>query len=204
MYLMRQIENAVKPQWDSLKQMERQLRPFRDCQPSMLRGWTDNNPSLWDISSDPDKPSLEDILVALCRTKKDWDKIAYLTFSKTAIYNAELTLTLTNGKTGDSKIDTSNTHYEIKELTAKRLCDLIYYIMQNNYETGYFKKTDFDKILYDGYTRSRIMNVATSGTTMIETSSVVKSSTASDNPKDKLPELTEKDKKLKIIPSSTS
>lgn len=156
MYLMRQIETDIKSEWDRLKTSPNNTTVIEDCEPNMLIGWTDKNPSIWDVTADSNKPTLENILVALCRRKKNWDKIAYIKFKKSAVDNAKLILTRTNGNTSDSRIDTSNTHFEIKGVTAKQLCTLIYYITKDEFETGIFKKSDFDKIVLDAYDKTRI------------------------------------------------
>jgi hypothetical protein len=69
MDLMRQIDTTIKPEWDNIKGKENVL--VEDCEPNMLIGWTDKNPSIWDVSGEPNKPTLENILVALCRRKKE-------------------------------------------------------------------------------------------------------------------------------------
>src|SRR5664280_2746073 len=100
MNLLRQIDNEVKALWDKSKTNNRSNHLFEDCPPSLLKGWTDDNLSLWEIDH-PDKPNIESILVALCRQKKgNWDKITYLQFNKSVVDNARLSLTQTNGNTG--------------------------------------------------------------------------------------------------------
>jgi hypothetical protein len=164
MNLLRQIENVVKPKWDEIKNGKKYTGTDEDCPPILLNGWTDDNPSLWEIDN-PIKPKLESILVALCRRKKDWDKITYLCFDASVVTNAKLSLSQTSGNTGDTKIDISKTHYEIKEITGKGLCTLIYYIMTSNFEVGLFKKTDFDKIILTAYDKSQISLVAETDST---------------------------------------
>lgn len=164
MRLMRQIESDVKKEWDSLKNSSNDDLASEDCEPNMLKGWTDKNPSVWDISEENNKPSLHSILIALCRRKKDWDKIAYLIFKKTAVDQAKVTLVSSNGNTGDQRIDISKTHYELKNITGKQLCSLIYYIIRDEFETGFFKKSDFDKILLEVYDK-QILTIAPESST---------------------------------------
>ena len=91
MDLLRQIETEIKQEWDNLKVAKKMNSLFEDCEPNMLIGWTDKNPSIWDVSGDKDKPTLEMILVALCRPiKKQWDKIAYIKFKDESVKKALL------------------------------------------------------------------------------------------------------------------
>lgn len=157
MNLMRQIDNDVKPKWDEIKNGKKFEGLYEDCPPSLFKGWTDDNPSLWEIDH-PEKPDLSTILIALCRNKKGfWEKITYLLFNKSVIDKAELNITPTNGNTGVSSIDMSKTHYEIKDVTAKRLCTLIYHIMKSQFEIRNFKKSEYDKILVDAYFDTQVV-----------------------------------------------
>jgi hypothetical protein len=172
MNLMRQIDNPVKPKWDEVKN-GRKLEGFHeDCPPSLLMGWTDDNPSLWEI--DPvKKPDITMILVALCRPiKKDWDRITYLLFDKSVIDNAKLSIIQTNGKTGDNIIDISKRHYEIENLTAKSLCTLVYYIMMSKFEIKHFKKTEYDSIIFTAYDSSRVIIQQKTDTMSIQPKSI--------------------------------
>jgi hypothetical protein len=146
MNLMRQIENDVKTVWDQIKNGQKLDLPYEDCPPNLLKGWTDNNPSLWEIDH-PENYDLTRILFALCRKSTGWKKITYLIFNKSVIDNARLTIAQTNGNTGDIKIDNSKLHYEIKNITAKSLCTLIYYIIASKFEIGNYKEDDFKKTL---------------------------------------------------------
>lgn len=164
MDLFRQIEPKIKPEWDNLKVAKKKNGLFEDCEPNMLIGWTDKNPSIWDVGGAPNKPTLESILVALCRRIKEWDKIAYIKFKKESVEKAKLRLTPTSGNTSDQKIDTSNTHYEIKGITAKQLSTLIYYITIDQFETGIFKKKEYDKILIEAYEKTQALEITSGGT----------------------------------------
>ena len=165
---MRQIDNDVKPQWDQIREGKRIEMAHEDCPPSLLKGWTDDNLSLWEIDH-PEKPDLFKILFALCRRKKTWDKdrISYLLFNKTSIDNAKLDLTQTNGNTGDYKIDNSKTHYEIKNLSAKNLSILIFHILISQFEVGQYKKSEFENTLLTAYDTLQIVpNIDTESMTV--------------------------------------
>lgn len=184
MDLLRQIETEIKPEWDNLKVTKKVSNLVEDCEPNMLRGWTDKNPSIWDVSGDNGKPTLDRILVALCRRKKkEWDKIAYIKFKNECIEKAKLTLTGSPGNTSDQKIDTSNTHYEIVGVTAKQLSTLIYYISIDQFETGIFKKTEYDKILIEAYEKTQSLQIASSSTSPISVSSISATSSTKDKEK---------------------
>lgn len=185
MDLLRQIETEIKPEWDNLKVAKKVNGLFEDCEPNMLIGWTDKNPSIWDISGDKDKPILEGLLVALCRRKRNWDKIAYIKFKKESVRKANLSLTGTNGNTSDQRIDTSNTHYEIQGITAKQLSTLIYYISIDQFETGIFKKKDYDKILMEAYEKGQTSQITSSSTSPI--SKIPISATSSTKDKEETP-----------------
>jgi hypothetical protein len=177
MYLMRQIETDIKSEWDRVKTSPKDATVIEDCEPNMLIGWTDKNPSIWDVTADSNKPTLDNILVALCRRKKNWEKIAYIKFKKSAVDNAKLILTKTNGNTSDSRIDTSNTHFEIQGVTAKQLCTLIYYITKDEFETGFFKKSDFDRIVLDAYDKILISELQKSRTSPNSATVITETST---------------------------
>ena len=171
MNLIRQIDNEIKPQWDEIKN-GRKFKEFdKDCPPCLLRGWTDDNPSLWEIDN-PDKPNLDKILFALCRRQKEWVKITYLVFNKNAIDSSNLSLTQTNGNTGDTKIDTSNSHYEVRHLSARSLCTLIYHIMVSDFEIGQYKKSEFDKILLNAYDSTPVIAQAKTDAMSIQPESI--------------------------------
>jgi len=177
MFLMRQIEVEIRPEWEKAKSAKKEIELFEDCEPNMLLGWTDKNPSLWDVSSAAEKPTITDILVALFRRKKNGDKIAYLKFSSNAVEKAKLVLAQTNGNTGNQQIDLSKTHFELSGITAKQLCTLIYHILCEEYETGIFKKSDFDKIVFEVYDKYQVMQIASSGTAIASVATVAQSST---------------------------
>jgi hypothetical protein len=172
MNLMRQIDTEVKPQWDQIKNGKKYDEFKEDCPPTMLKGWTDDNPSIWEVDH-PDKPDLQKILIALCRRKKDWDKITYLLFNQSVVDSAGLTITQTNGNTGDVKIDMSKTHYEIKGLSAKQLCTLIYHIMISPFEVGLFKRSEFEKILLNAYDSSQFSITPKTETMSINPTSMI-------------------------------
>jgi len=148
MKLMRQIESDVKREWDAVKSTSKDNLAFEDCEPNLLKGWTDKNPSVWDISGEKNKPSLKSILFALSRLlKSDWKEIAYLIFPQNSIDKAKGSLVSKNGNTSDQRINVSNTHYELKNITGKQLCSLIYYIINDEFETGLFKKSEYNKMV---------------------------------------------------------
>jgi hypothetical protein len=184
MYLMRQIETDIKPEWDKVKMSPKNTALIEDCEPNMLIGWTDKNPSIWDVTADSNKPTLENILVALCRRKKSWEKIAYIKFKKSAVDNAKLRLTKTNGNTSDTRIDISGTHFEIQGITAKQLCTLIYYTTKDEFETGIFKKSHFDKILLEAYDNTLISELQKSSTSPNYLTVVAETSTTKNKEQD--------------------
>ena len=92
-------------------------------------------------------------MVALCKRKTNWEKIGYVLFSREAVSSAGLQLTQNNGCTGDSTIDLSNTHFEIKGITGKNLCTLIHIVSQGTFRTGIFKKEKWRES-YTRHTRS--------------------------------------------------
>lgn len=151
MKLMRQLEAEHKKIWDQLAQPKPEMVDAKDCEPALLSGWTDRDISLWEVNALGGKPGLQEILHALCRRKKNWDKISYLLFPAEMVPSAGLNLTASNGNTGVQKIDISRTHFEIKGITGKGLCTLLFYVSTSNFETGVFTKKDFDKILFEAY-----------------------------------------------------
>ena len=46
MRLMRQIEPDVKREWDVVKNAPKDNLTLEDCEPNLLKGWTDRNPSV--------------------------------------------------------------------------------------------------------------------------------------------------------------
>jgi hypothetical protein len=161
MELMRQLE------FENLKTWERRQAPNtimitdKDCDPALLNGWADRDISLWDVSETDNKPGMQRILVALCKTKKQtWEKIGYLVFPSEAVNSVGLTLTPSNGSTGNPQIDCSQTHFEIKEITGKKLCSLVYAVVSSDLKTGVFTKKDLDNLLYKAYESSQIRTMA--------------------------------------------
>ncbi len=152
MMLMRQLEAEHIKTWDQLSKPNPEMEEAQDCDPALLSGWTDSDISLWDVSTDGRKPGRDKILVALCRKKVGtWDKISFLLFPAETVASAGLNLTASNGKTGDQRIDVSGTHFEIKGITGKQLCTLLFQISHSRFETGIFKKSEYDKILLEAY-----------------------------------------------------
>ena len=93
MDLMRQLEAEHKSLWDNLSLPKPEMVAASDCDPALLSGWTDRDISLWDVSAVGGKPGLREILVALCRKKKNWEKISYLRFPKETVSSTGLSLT---------------------------------------------------------------------------------------------------------------
>ena len=152
MDLIRQLEFEHKKWWDERKKPNPEMVADSDCDPVLLSGWTNRDISLWDVSAADGKPNIEEILFALCRNRNDWKKISYLRFSNKIVSSAGLKLTSTTGNTGDQKIDLSRTHYEIKGITGKSLCTLLFQISNdNNFDTGVFTKKEYEKILLETY-----------------------------------------------------
>ena len=163
---MRQLEAEHKPLWDMIPNHSEDSGNTNDCDPALLSGWTDRNLSLWDVSSDSGKPGLQDILIAICRKKRDWEKISYILFPQEAVSLTGLSLTSCNGKTGDQWVDTSGTHFEIKNITGKELCTLIFHVTKNKFRTGIFKKTEMENILLDVYDKTNKKQVVNGNTSL--------------------------------------
>jgi len=167
MDLMRQLEDEHKRLWENLSPLKPEMVATSDCDPVLLSGWTDRDISLWDVSGLDGKPGLKDILVALCRKKKDWKKIIYLRFPRETVSKAGLSLTASNGNTGDQRVDTSQTHFEIKGITGKGLCTLLFRVSSGEFETGVFTKRELEDILYriyDSVSARQVVQSATSQT----------------------------------------
>lgn len=165
MDLMRQLEAEHKRLWEKLSPLKPEMVAASDCDPALLSGWTDRDISLWDVSGLDGKPKLQEILVALCRKKKDWEKISYLRFPKEIVSTAGLSLTASNGNTGDQRVDTSHTHFEIKGITGKELCTLLFLLSSGKFEIEIFTKKELDSILYNLYdsaVTNRVVQSATS------------------------------------------
>lgn len=170
MDLMRQLEVEHKRLWDNLSPRTPEMVAARDCDPALLSGWTDRDISLWDVSGSDGKPTLKEILVALCRRKQNWEKISYLRFPEESVTLVGLTLTSSNGKTGDQRVDNSHTHFEIKGITGKELCTLLFHLSNGEFETGIFTKKELERILYESYdtmTTRPVVQSATSKTSNI-------------------------------------
>ena len=164
MDLMRQLEVEHKRLWENLSPLKPEMVAASDCDPALLSGWTDRDISLWDVSGLDGKPGLQDILVALCRKKKDWVKISYLRFPKETVSKAGLSLSASNGNTGDQRVDTSHTHFEVKSITGKGLCTLLFQVSCGTFEIGVFTKKELDSILYRIYDSVDIRQVVQSST----------------------------------------
>ncbi len=144
MNLIRILDFKVKNQWDQIKGSKHLEELDEDCPPRFLEGWTDDNPSLWETDNPP-VLDVNTILYAIYRSKNYSDKIAYLRFDKSAIDEAQLALIQTKGRTNDPLVDGYNIHYEIQGMTGKGLCMLIYHILNSQFETGEYKKADFQE-----------------------------------------------------------
>ena len=170
MDLMRQLEAEHKRLWENTLPLKPEMVAARDCDPALLSGWTNRDISLWDVSGLDGKPGLQEILVALCRKKKAWDKISYLRFPKETVLTAGLSLTASNGNTGDQRVDTSHTHFEIKGITGKGLCTLLFQVSSGRFETGVFTRKELESILYrfyDSVATRQVVQSATSQTPSI-------------------------------------
>jgi hypothetical protein len=177
MKLMRQLNEEHKRLWDKVPTITAKMKATCDCAPELLSGWTDRDISLWDISEINGKPTLKDILIALCRKKKDWKKIGYLKFQKDIISAAGLNLTESNGNTGDQRVDTSRIHFEIKDITGKELCTLIFTLSSGKYEIGEFTKKELDNILFEIYDSSKTSRMSQGATSEVPSISLPTSGT---------------------------
>ena len=178
MDLMRQLEEEHKRLWDNLSPPKPEMVVAHDCDPALLSGWTDRNISLWDVSAVGGKPGLQQILVALCRKKKNWDKISYLRFPKETVSSAGLSLTASNGNTGDQRVDTSRIHFEIKGITGKGLCTLLFQVSSGQFEIRVFTKKELESILYGIYDKVATRQVVQSATSKKPSISLPPSGTA--------------------------
>lgn len=167
MDLIRQLKFEDKPFWDKKLQITSEMEENKDCDPTMLSGWTDRDISLWDVSAGDGKPGLYEILFALCRSKDDWVKISYLKFSDDAVVSTGLSLTQSFGKTSDIRVNNSRTHYEIKGITGKELCTLLFNIYNSNFETGVFTKKEFNNLLLDIYDKTKIQQIVNGSTSQL-------------------------------------
>lgn len=167
MILLRELDVAHKKLWDQVSKSNPEYEDCQDCDPALLSGWTDRDISLWDVTAEDEKPGLQKILVALCRKKtKNWEKISFIQFPAETVSLSGLSLTASNGKTGDQKIDLSGTHYEIKDITGKKLCTLLFHITNNDFKMGLFKEKEYDGILLDAYDNTITRPVVESATTL--------------------------------------
>jgi len=164
MDLMRQLKAEHKRLWDNLTPLKPEMVTSSDCDPALLSGWTDRDISLWDVNGLDGKPGLQEILIALCRNKKEWDKISYLRFPKETVSAAGFSLTESNGKTGVPRVDTARIHFEIKGITGKELCTLLFHVSRGRIETGVFKKTEMEKILLEAFYSSASRQVVQGAT----------------------------------------
>ncbi len=148
--LMRHFDISAKEHWDRAGKVKAQWIADKDLPPRMLTGWSDDSPSMWIISeSETEPPSKDDILVALCRHKKGWEKIAYIMFEEGAVVSAGLKLRKTPGNTTVPFIDKAERHFEIENLTARKVCDLILAILERGFQTGVFKESECRERLYE-------------------------------------------------------
>jgi hypothetical protein len=177
MALMRQLEAEHKKLWDQLSPPKSEMVDAKDCEPALLSGWTDRNISLWDVSAVGGKPGLEEILVALCRRKNGWEKISYLLFPAETVSSAGLSLTASNGNTGDQRIDISQIHFEIKGITGKGLCTFLFQVSISKFMTGVFTKKQLQKILFEAYDKTATRPVVESATSQTHQISLPSSGT---------------------------
>lgn len=155
MDLLRQLDLNQAKTWERRQPPNEEMFAEQDCDPTLLNGWAERDISLWDVSETENRPGLERILIALCRNRTNWDKIGYLVFTNEAVGTAGLTLTPSTGSTGDPSIDQSRTHFEIKNITGKKLCSLVHAVSKSSPRIGIFKKTEMESILYAAYQSSR-------------------------------------------------
>jgi hypothetical protein len=150
---MRQLEPEHQKLWDHLSPPTPEMVAAKDCDPVLLSGWTDRDISLWDVSGVGGKVGLRDILIALCRKKdSSWKKISYLLFPRETVSLVGLSLTASNGKTGTPRVDLSDTHFEIKDITGKELCTLLFHVSSSGeFKTGIFTKKEMDDILFEAF-----------------------------------------------------
>ena len=134
---------------------------------------------MWRIVEEKTKPTKEEILVALCRQMKGWEKMSYLLFEEDAVKTAGFALEQTNGKTGDNLVDVSDLHCQIRGLTAKKVCVLLLAILRLGCETGEFKRGEYDAIILRGYDeyKGATRRVETPNATVSPTRTAANSST---------------------------
>ena len=80
--LLRHFSYEVKAGWDRVRAQKEQWLRQEDLPACLLAGWQEESPSMWRIVEEKTKPTKEEILVALCRQMKGWEKISYLLFEE--------------------------------------------------------------------------------------------------------------------------
>lgn len=162
---LRRIDSDSKKFWESLD-VDNWL-VTDDVPPEILGGWLDQNLSIWKIggsTEDEQKKEAEEIMFGLYTSiKKDKpEKLAYVVFDESAANPTDcLTPEHSNGKTGFQKLDTSNRHFEIKNLSGKRLCKLILNILKSHKKdcVSIFKLSEFNKRIDDMLNSSKNIGI---------------------------------------------
>jgi hypothetical protein len=87
-------------------------------------------------------------------------------------------------------VDNSGVHFEIKGITGKELCTLLFHISSGKFETGVFKKSDFEAILYEVYDKFRTNTVVQSATSQMSNIGLPTAATAApEQPPSETPEI---------------
>jgi hypothetical protein len=177
----------------------------QDCEASLLTGWTDRDLSLWEVRSNEQKPQLNDILVALCRYKKNyWEKMIYILFPEETVLSTGLKLTPSNGNTGVNFVDISGTHFEIKGITGKELCTLIFHISKSKFEIKIFKKKELESLLYDIFDNTKKYQVVNGDTSQTPSVNISSSGSGVLITTEELEEISNGQPSTEQIPSSSS
>ena len=160
--LMRQVDYKFKADWDQLPKAK--IIEQQDFSAKLLAAWSDDSPSLWKVSDTETEKECKSILVALCKA----EKVAYITFDDGVVAAAGLELKQTNGNTKVPAIDLSGMHFEIAGFSARKVCDLIFAIIQRGFATGLFKESEKNAILLDSYAKVLKVQLSTVAATTEE------------------------------------
>jgi hypothetical protein len=114
----------------------------------MLEGWlNDANASVWKIIEN--KWGKNEILTSLFCGPITEDKAEYILFDESVVISAELVLKPSNGKTSDSRLNTSGSHHEILGLSGLKLCRLLIEIANSSFQVECAQKREFMAPLLD-------------------------------------------------------
>jgi hypothetical protein len=136
-----------RPPWDNYKNPSKanSQYPSDDCDPQLLQGWTDENPSIWDVSEKGGNPGLDDVLYAFFDLNSEkMEKTTYLVFKTEAIELSGLKQKFCqrDGGTGVTRIDKTKIHFQLEGITGKELCKLINTIINTGFDIQKYSLRD--------------------------------------------------------------